>query len=389
MVYTENTKPGMGDPYWYEWSVGLKYIVKMLNPESEIEYVELQANVSLGLDDVVVTYKDGRKHFIQVKYTSIDDSLTFGDLVSKGNSSGRSLLQQLAIGWNEEKNKCTLSDVLLFTNRTVGKRVSETRTEPTFKRPALATFLPKLKEQLNSAILFEEISFPDYKEAWEEWKQQLDCITDDSDKLTFLKCLQIDTDNSGLSQIYEDLRRDIKALFQTDDAIAEEILKSLDHALRDWSTSGRNVSRIDKEEVYNRLSIKQEFFSYNQNLIPNDPFFPSREKLVESLENELRSNQHKVVFVSGIPGIGKTNIISKLNVKRESLIDIRYYAYEPIDPAKEYFTSDVSNRVDKNNFWNELFNQLRKLLKGQLYKYRRLPDQVCIRWIGNRNDPSE
>lgn len=369
MVYTENTKPGIGDPYWYEWSVGLKYIVKMLNPESEIKYVELQANVSFGLDDVVVTYNDGRKHFIQVKYTNIDDSLTFGDLVTKDSSSGRSLLQQFAIGWNEEKGKYAHSDVLLFTNRTAGQRVSTTKTKPPFKRPALASFLSKLKEQLNSAELFEEINFPNCKEAWEEWKQQLDCIPDDSDKLTFLKCLQIDTNNSGLSQIYEDLRRDIKVLFQTDDAIAEEILKSLDHALRDWSTSGRNASRIDKEEVYNRLSVKQEFLSHNQDLIPNDPFFPSREKLVELLENELRSNQHKVVFVSGIPGIGKTNIISKLNVKRESLIDIRYYAYEPIDPAKEYFTGDVSRRVDKNNFWNELFNQLRKLLKGQLYKY--------------------
>ena len=369
MGYNENTKPGMGDPYWYEWSVGLQYIIKMLNPESEIEYVELQANVPLGLDDIVVTYNDGKKRFIQVKHTRNDDSLTFGDLVSKDSSSGRSLLQELAIGWNEEKGKYAHSDVLLFTNRTAGQRVSTTKTKPPFKRPALASFLSKLKEQLNSAELFEEINFPNCKEAWEEWKQQLDCIPDDSDKLTFLKCLQIDTNNSGLSQIYEDLRRDIKVLFQTDDAIAEEILKSLDHALREWSTSGRNASRIDKEEVYNRLSVKQEFLSYNQDLIPNDPFFPSREKLVELLENELRSNQHKVVFVSGIPGIGKTNIISKLNVKRESLIDIRYYAYEPIDPAKEYFTGDVSRRVDKNNFWNELFNQLRKLLKGQLYKY--------------------
>ena len=215
MMYTENTKPGIGDPYWYEWSVGLKYIVKMLNPESEIEYVELQANVSLGLDDVVVTYNDGRKHFIQVKYTNIDDSLTFGDLVTKDSSSGRSLLQQFAIGWNEEKGKYANSDVLLFTNRTAGQRVSTTKTKPPFKRPALASFLSKLKEQLNSAELFEEISFPDYKEAWEEWKQQLDCITDDSDKLAFLKCLQIDTNNSGLSQIYDDLRRDITVLFQT------------------------------------------------------------------------------------------------------------------------------------------------------------------------------
>ena len=107
----------MGDPYWYEWSVGLKYVIQMLNPDNGIEYVELQADVSLGLDDVVITYSDGAKVFIQVKHTRAEDSLTFGDLVSKESSSKKSLLQELATGWNKEKDKYTQIDVLLFTNR--------------------------------------------------------------------------------------------------------------------------------------------------------------------------------------------------------------------------------------------------------------------------------
>ena len=49
MKYTADTKPGMGDPYWYEWSVGQKYIIDMLNPDNEIKHVELQADVALGL----------------------------------------------------------------------------------------------------------------------------------------------------------------------------------------------------------------------------------------------------------------------------------------------------------------------------------------------------
>ena len=60
MNYTEKTKSGMGDPYWYEWSVGEQQIINMLNEDNNIEFVELQANVGLGLDDVVVTYSDGR-----------------------------------------------------------------------------------------------------------------------------------------------------------------------------------------------------------------------------------------------------------------------------------------------------------------------------------------
>ena len=46
--YTEKTKPGMGDPYWYEWSVGEQQIINMLNKDNNIEFVELQANVGLG-----------------------------------------------------------------------------------------------------------------------------------------------------------------------------------------------------------------------------------------------------------------------------------------------------------------------------------------------------
>lgn len=73
--------------------------------------------------------------------------------------------------------------------------------------------------------------------------------------------------------------------------------------------------------------------------------------------------------MSGIPGTGKTNIVSKISGKRNSVVNIRYYAYEPIDPSKEYLPMDVSKRVEKSYFWNELFNQLRKLLKGKLQKY--------------------
>ena len=27
---------GIGDPYWFEWYIGLKYVIEMLSPDSEI-----------------------------------------------------------------------------------------------------------------------------------------------------------------------------------------------------------------------------------------------------------------------------------------------------------------------------------------------------------------
>ena len=51
--------PGIGDPYWFEWYVGLKNIINMLNPDNGIEYVIFQCSKYNTIDDVVVGYKDG------------------------------------------------------------------------------------------------------------------------------------------------------------------------------------------------------------------------------------------------------------------------------------------------------------------------------------------
>lgn len=107
MNYSEKTKPGMGDPYWYEWSVGEQQIINMLNENNNIKFVELQANVGLGLDDVVVTYNDGKVLCIQVKHTRADDTLTFADLVYSSKKTSKSLLAELADSWQEESGKYT------------------------------------------------------------------------------------------------------------------------------------------------------------------------------------------------------------------------------------------------------------------------------------------
>lgn len=374
MIYSAETKPGIGDPYWYEWSVGQQYIIDMLNPDNNIECVELQANIELGLDDVVVTYLNGEKLFIQVKHTRADATLTFGDLVSIDNSksdekSKCSLLGELAKSWNVEKDNYQQTRVCLFTNRKAGHRISSAGRDKSIKRPALDTFWRELKEQIVSAKTFNDIKFPEYEAAWEEWKSQLKYIEKDEDKLLFLRCLEIETNQVGLIEIEKDLLKRLQRTFNAKLDVARILLTRLDHALRNWATSTRTESCITAEDAYEALAVVEETVCYNHDLIPSEPFFQSRNDLVSSLETELLTGNSKVVFLSGIPGTGKTNIVSKISGKRNSIVDIRYYAYEPIDPLKEYLPMDVSKRVEKTNFWNELFNQLRKLLMGKLRKY--------------------
>ncbi|MCR8969792.1 hypothetical protein [Facklamia sp. 7083-14-GEN3] len=375
MKYSAKTKPGMADPYWYEWSVGQKYIVEMLNPDSHIQYVELQADVQLGLDDVVVTYDNGKTRFIQVKHTRVDNTITFGDLVSvdrskKETKSQCSLLEDLARSWNSEKDRYADSEVYIFTNRTVGNRASLSGKGRSIKRPPLNIFLKELKEKLIKAENFSDLVFPNNREAWEEWCNQLKDIENDEDKLTFLNNLHIETKQESLEELGNSIKNKLQSYFLVSEEISDILLGKLDHALREWTTSNRGSSKITIEKLYSALSIKEEVVKYNHDLIPVNPFFDSRNELVNNIEENILDGDEKVIYLSGVPGTGKTNVISKLCSKKDSIIDIRYYAYEPIDPSKEYLPSDVSERVKKEVFWDTLLNQLRELLIGNLYKYK-------------------
>ena len=338
-------------------------------------HVELQADVALGLDDVVITYMDGHKKFVQVKHTRANDTLTFGDLVTIDTSnvdanSHISLLGELAKSWNEEHSKYSTTDILLFSNRKKGKRIAHAGPQSSIKRPALNWFIDDLSKQLETVKKYNELVFPGYELAWEEWKKQLEYIPNDDKKLEFLKHLSISTDQEELEALGETLIEKLKNTFKTNDEIARLLFVRLDHALRKWTTSIRDSSIVSVEDVLRELSIEDDIISYNHDLIPSVPFFESRLSVVEDIEKALSCPQNRVVFLSGIPGTGKTNIISKLSGKRNSIVNIRYYAYEPIDPQKEYLPKDVSRRVDNSVFWNELFNQLRRQLLGKLSKYR-------------------
>ena len=79
--------PGIADPYWFEWYVGIKYVIDMLNPDSDIDYVTFQCEAFNTIDDIVVGYKNGTKIICyQVKHEIANSNkynLTFGKLLEK------------------------------------------------------------------------------------------------------------------------------------------------------------------------------------------------------------------------------------------------------------------------------------------------------------------
>jgi hypothetical protein len=100
--------PGIGDPYWYEWYVGLERIIEMINTDSNITYVMFQSEVHNTIDDVVVGVGNQEEVCFQVKHEVGNvgkGNLTFSKLIdptTKENGSTKvSLIRALASGWNE------------------------------------------------------------------------------------------------------------------------------------------------------------------------------------------------------------------------------------------------------------------------------------------------
>lgn len=120
--------PGIGDPYWFEWYVGLKNIINMLNPDNGIEYVIFQCSKYNTIDDVVVGYKDGGHEICyQIKheiFTSKTQNLTFGKLLEQ-----------------ETKTKpCLLCAIVLRFER-IASPIREAMHEKYYRQPILFRWL--------------------------------------------------------------------------------------------------------------------------------------------------------------------------------------------------------------------------------------------------------
>ena len=246
-----NLTAGTGDPYWYEWSVGLLYMVKMINSDSGIKNVVLQSEDSQSLDDVVVTYEDGMIEYIQVKHTRKDDSITYSDMIEGG--SKKSYLYKYSSEWkimerkNQGKNK-----VVFFTNRKMGKRKHTLEDE--WERPPLTLFWKTIKDQVKSlgessdkeADISKVVVKKEWKTAWDTWK---DCMSDldAKEQLLFLQNFELVSDQEDLNGIIFSIADELQKKFKTTHEKAVNLHQKLCYQLMWWATSNGN-----KKEMINQ-----------------------------------------------------------------------------------------------------------------------------------------
>jgi hypothetical protein len=328
MVDKKNNLAGIADPYWYEWSVGLLYALDMLDPDSNIKSVVLQASNLQGLDDVVINFNNGESECVQIKHTRENDSLTFSDLIR--TEKGVSYLSQFCSDWIKSLSSVYKnSKAVLFTNRKIGQQkytVKQGDNED-YERPALSVFWPYVKQKVITSSKLNEITIDKkWEVAWRELLNELSPLTNDDQKLSFLRNFEIKANQDALDEIIESIAIKLSKYFKIEVRLAVQLHQNLCYALMKWTTTLRNSEEIFLEDLLEALALCSDNFKGMHDIPTSEPFFSSRVTFVERIEEYLEKRISPIVFLSGEPGSGKTNIVSHLTNKLDSVITLRFYA---------------------------------------------------------------
>ena len=375
--------PGIGDPYWYEWYVGLENIIEMLNEDSGIKYVIFQAELYDTIDDVVVGYENHEEYCYQVKHeVGLEQkyNLTFGKLLENkvtrrkdGEYMKPNLLQALAEGWKKANESGTNMLIpVLYTNRKLG--INKTNREykgQTYSALPLGEFITDIQNRLECIAELKAIEFKteetdirlQYLEFYDAFEME------DSEILDFLKAIKIKSEMHTLAEMEKSMLSKMQEYFHCSDELAGVLFRNLTSQLRIWTTTRRSKEKITIEDVYNALALKQEYTNDLQHqLVAPSPFFESRKEFVNRIIEEIYKTDKKVVFLSGEPGCGKTSVISYLQ-NNYNCFAARYHTFKPISPEQRFYNSDEGLCLQET-LWGELLNQLRRRLKGQMAKYK-------------------
>jgi hypothetical protein len=374
MESVEMVSAGIGDPYWYEWFVGLGCVISMLDSDSVIESVTFQKGDYSAIDDVVVKYTDGKQEYCyQVKHeieTSSKNALTFNEIVKVGKN-GKSLVSALASGWIEASSKADHDiSLVLFTNRSSAKNKSQrTYKARNYQAVPLGEFLTRIQKKISEAGKPVKLDFAtsedDLRFQWLEFVAALD-IPDDS-IFSFVDKFSVNASQASLSELKTLHVNSIGRMFGCNQENARKIFNRLVAELQVWTTSMRKNEKVTVEIVYEALSTELEISNEQHRLPPPKPFFHSREEFCCNVVSDLCNITKPVVFVSGEPGSGKTSIVSHIQAQYD-FFTLRFHAFRPISPEQRFYDADVG-LCEPRQLWIELMIQIRSRLKGRLRRH--------------------
>ena len=367
--------PGIADPNWFEWYVGIKNIIKMLNPDNGIDYVIFQCEEYNTIDDIVVGFKNGMQEVCyQVKHeisTTRKSNLTFGKLLEKGKDSNPCLISAMALGWKEAVllTGHPITPVLFTNRRLGGKRARRTFAGRQYTAYPVEQFFSLIKKALNENPN-SNILVPEDKDLETQWEEMCNVIgiSDIPIVVEFIKSFELRGNQLDLKNAEQEIIISIAETFSCSESLANELFIKLVAALREWTTTRRTSEKVSIEDVYSVLGMEADMDSSQHRLAPPYPFFASRHIFCGKLEQCLKDTQKKVVFISGDPGSGKTSIISYIQAESNFFL-LRYHTFRPISPEQRFYNLD-EGMCTPENLWGTMLSQLRRQFRGKLAQYK-------------------
>ena len=371
--------PGAGDTNFYEWYVGLENVIKMLNPDSNIRCVIFQHDEYDTVDDVVVEKTDGNVQICyQVKHnveTAETKSLTFGSMLEistrqKNPENRKCLFEALYQGWRQA---CAASGSLiqpvLFSNRKIhNHRAGRHFGGESYSAYPVDKFVSKMQDVITATGTDACLTFED-KALECQWKELCSALSsvDSNELIAFIKVFQIKGNERSLEELKRSLITALCDTFSCEEGIAYDLFGRLLVGLTEWTTTGRKSREVTIEDVYSTLAIGEDIDESQHRLAHPYPFFESRRSFCETLVKQIEKTTHKVIFLSGDPGSGKTSTISFLQ-SEYNLFLLRYHTFRPISPTQHFYNADPG-MCTAVNLWGTLLIQLRKRLKGHLSEH--------------------
>ena len=365
--------PGAGDPYLYEWYVGLENVIKMLNSDSGIKHVIFQHDEYDTIDDVVVEYANGDAQVCyQVKHnigTATPVSLTFGSMLKKEGGK-KCLFEAMLHGWKKAStaSSTTITPVLFTNRRMLNRRARHYLNGKPYSAYGVSDFIIKMQKIIQTQNGCTDLVISD--EAlhcqWEELCNTLPSVQR-ADLIAFIKHFRIEANQPNLGDMRQSLVDLIAHTFGCNEGVAWDLFAKLLVGLTEWTTTERKNREVKLEDVYSVLSIDPDIDDSQHRLAHPYPFFESRKSFCETLMGQIKATKNKVVFVSGNPGSGKTSIISFIQ-SEYNLFSLRFHTFKPISPEQRFYNTDPG-MCTQENLWGTLLTQLRKRLKGHLAEY--------------------
>lgn len=377
---------GIGDAYWFEWYVGLEKVLDLLNSDSGVVGVTLQASQQQGLDDVVVRYGDKKLECIQVKHTRKDAALTYTFLFCEHTEKGKTkpaYIKEYSDDWKRVKDTYRQCVPIVYTNKKIGNNTYTPANGKGYKRPPLRNFWAVLKEELNVAESISDIQFSAmlnhskaserekgkmYKVAFDNILQQIPSLSDE-EKLIFLKEFQIYSDEKNdVDKIKKTVNEKLSFLLNVDERQCDKYHNRLLRGLTEWTVSTRSEEEITKEQVLSVLGLKKDELIGEHNFATEEPFFQSRARWIKNLKDEILKINKGVFFISGEPGSGKTNIINYIANEDNSIITTRFHSFKPIQVEYDVMPAD-EGIYSSEDFWKNTLIQLKDKFEGCMEEY--------------------